>query len=505
MNNTIKIVSIKLRYIIFIIIGILLSFSLPPYNLTIICFVIFPVLLFFLDWLIKKEYSNFFLFGLSFGFGYFLSSLYWISYSLNFDKNLEILKPFAIIFIPLFLSFFYGIVFFIYKKFVGKDIKSILYFSIIFTIVEFVRGNIFTGFPWNLVIYSLSDHTKYLQLLSLFGTYGLHLLFVIFCCIPLLLSFDNVKKNLIIITSFTFFILTAYFYGDYSLEKKLSKLDIKFVVLQPNENIKNIYNKPRTHIKNLINISNPTKYPKNTVFVWPEGSIYFENTKLGLDNISQLFDKKFKPGQKIIFGATNLKNNKVYNSIFFINSDATLISKYDKIKLVPFGEFMPFENLVKKLGFKKITLGYDSFSRGKKRQIFNYNNIKMLPIICYEIIYSGNLNVENKEFNLIVNLSEDGWFNKSIGTYQHFYHSKFRAIEEGKQVIRATNQGITASILPNGIVVNSRLFNQKGKIVSEGFTLKKRTLFSQYGNIILSLLIIILLVLQNIFERIKRE
>ena len=116
MNNTIKIVSIKLRYIIFIIIGILLSFSLPPYNLTIICFIVFPALLFFLDWLIKEKYSNFFLFGLSFGFGYFLSSLYWISYSLNFDKNLEILKPFAIIFIPLFLSFFYGIVFLFIKN-----------------------------------------------------------------------------------------------------------------------------------------------------------------------------------------------------------------------------------------------------------------------------------------------------------------------------------------------------------------------------------------------------
>ena len=116
MNNTIKIVSIKLRYIIFTIIGILLSFSLPPYNLTIICFIAFPVLLFFLDWLNKKKYSNFFLFGVFFGFGYFLSSLYWISYSLNFDKNLEILKPFAIIFIPLFLSFFYGIVFLFIKN-----------------------------------------------------------------------------------------------------------------------------------------------------------------------------------------------------------------------------------------------------------------------------------------------------------------------------------------------------------------------------------------------------
>ena len=164
----------------------------------------------------------------------------------------------------------------------------------------------------------MSDHTKYLQLLSLFGTYGLHLLFIIFCCIPLLISFDNAKKNLIIITSFIFFLVTTYFYGDYSLEKKLSRLDIKFVILQPNENIKNIYNKPKTHIKNLINLSNPTKYSENTVFVWPEGSIYFEDIKLGLDNISQAFDKKFKPGQKIIFGATNLKNNKVYNSIFLL-------------------------------------------------------------------------------------------------------------------------------------------------------------------------------------------
>ena len=94
--------------------------------------------------------------------------------------------------------------------------------------------------------------------------------------------------------------------GGFDVE--VTKKDIKTIIKQPPN--KKIIGFLPFHLW-LYNLSNPTKYAENTVFVWPEGSIYFENTKLGLDNISQLFDKKFKPGQKIIFGATNLKNNKV--------------------------------------------------------------------------------------------------------------------------------------------------------------------------------------------------
>ena len=111
------------------------------------------------------------------------------------------------------------------------------------------------------------------------------------------------------------------------------------------------------------------------------------------------------------------------------------------------------ENLLKKVGLKSLTNNYQSYSKGQKREIIelNQNNfsIKFLPLICYEIIYSGKL-YKNDEFDIIVNISEDGWFGKSIGPKQHFSHSIFRAIENGKYVLRSSNNGMAAIINPLG-------------------------------------------------------
>ena len=82
-----------------------------------------------------------------------------------------------------------------------------------------------------------------------------------------------------------------------------------------------------------------------------------------------------------------------------------------------------------------------------------------MPLICYEVIFSGMINLEKENYDFILNISEDGWFNKSIGTIQHFVHSQFRAIEEGKHIIRTTNQGISGSIMPNGYVDKSINFD----------------------------------------------
>ena len=231
------------------------------------------------------------------------------------------------------------------------------------------------------------------------------------------------------------------------LDEKIIKQETDFVILQPNENILNIYKRPIKHLNNLIEISNPENYNDNTIFVWPEGSIYLEDFKSNIENLEKIFSSRFRGNQKIIFGITNTYKKKTYNSIIVVNSQGKLLNKYDKIKLVPFGEYIPFEKWLKKTGFKKITFGYNSFNRGKYRNVIKINDISFLPIICYEMIYSGRINTEKQNFDVIVNLSEDGWFNKSIGTHQHFFHSIYRAIEEGKQVLRSTNQGITASIL----------------------------------------------------------
>ena len=120
-----------------------------------------------------------------------------------------------------------------------------------------------------------------------------------------------------------------------------------------------------------------------------------------------------------------------------------------------------------KIGLKVITNNIGSFTKGKERKVIeikqNYQQLKFLPLICYEIIYSVNL-TKNFDFDFIVNISEDGWFGKSIGPKQHFSHSIFRAIESGKYVVRSSNNGIAAIINPLGVVEQNIEFGKSGYI-----------------------------------------
>ena len=110
------------------------------------------------------------------------------------------------------------------------------------------------------------------------------------------------------------------------------------------------------------------------------------------------------------------------------------------------------------------------------------HNIKILPLICYEIIYSGKIKKNNKDFDLILNISEDGWFGETIGPYQHFTHSLFRSIEEGKTLLRSANNGISAIIDPIDGVIDSVNLKKKGVISINSIKIYNSTLFSIYGN-----------------------
>ena len=162
-----------------------------------------------------------------------------------------------------------------------------------------------------------------------------------------------------------------------------------------------------------------------------------------------------------------------------------------------------FHNFFEKIILKKITFGYGSFSKGSKRNpiVLNNSEVKFLPLICYEIIFSGLIDIEKKGYDFILNISEDGWFNKSIGTIQHFIHAKYRAIEEGKQVVRSTNQGITSSIKPNGKVDKRTNFNDQSAIVVDIYTKDKKTTFAKWGNKIFYLLIFFTCVFLFLFRK----
>ena len=196
---------------------------------------------------------------------------------------------------------------------------------------------------------------------------------------------------------------------------------------------------------------------------------------------SYIFSENYSDKHKIILGINSSEGSNVFNSMVVLDNNANILSKYNKNKLVPFGEFLPFENFFSKFGFKKITQGYKSFSPDNKRNIISIDNINFVPLICYEIIYSGKIN-SNKNFDLILNISEDGWFGDSIGPYQHFSHSIFRSIEEGKNLIRSANNGISAFINPKGQVVNKIKSTEKGVIEVKSFKKTKKTLFSSFGN-----------------------
>jgi apolipoprotein N-acyltransferase len=267
---------------------------------------------------------------------------------------------------------------------------------------------------------------------------------------------------------------------------------------------------PVSVIKDLIDISDPNKNEK-TIFVWPEG-ILPDISQKELVEYKWLFDESFSDNHLIIIGINSqeAKNENVnyFNSLSIYDHNLNLLHSYNKINLVPFGEFLPFEKILSRVGFKTLTNNYQSFSKGNKREIMEINregfSIRILPLICYEIIYSGKI-FDNLDFDLIINISEDGWFGESIGPKQHFIHSIFRAIESGKYVLRSSNNGITAIINPLGVVEKKVNFGESGYVDFSEKKIIQPTVFSRYGNKIFGLLILLYIFLIFSFNRMNNE
>ena len=505
-------------------IGALSTLSFSPYNLTFVNFFCFPILL-FLILNIKKKTQNkyrkksfkkyFFYFGCAFGFGFFLSGNYWISISLTHDESFTNLIPFALILIPLFLSLFFGFTFLLIGPYVEKKISYILLFSLIFSLFEYLRGNILTGFPWNIISYTWSWSNETLQILSLVGAYSLSLISVAFFSIPFLFFQKKIyKENMIFLSVFLIFFTGNYLYGTSKIKKDSFKYEEGFniKIVSPNFSLEDYkINSELLQLKNLIRISDPTKDQK-TLFIWPEG-IFYESYLKDITKYKDLFAEKFSENHLIVLGINNFvedqddANKKYYNSLIVINNNAEILHVYNKIHLVPFGEFLPFENFLSKLGLKKITAGYNPFSQGEHRKIINlgdaFNKKSLLPLICYEIIYPGKIKNKNQFPDLVINISEDAWFGKSIGPYQHFTKAIYRAIEEGVFVARSANKGISAFISPNGSIIKSLNTGEAGNIHFNFPYFNQPTLYSKYGNKIFFLIIFLYIFLILIFKKIK--
>ena len=147
-----------------------------------------------------------------------------------------------------------------------------------------------------------------------------------------------------------------------------------------------------------------------------------------------------------------------------VDKNLEIISEYHKQKLVPFGEFLPFEKILNKFGLKKITEGHGSFLAGNQQENLIINELNVLPLICYEIIFTKFTQSSSPETNLIINISEDGWFGNSLGPHQHFAKGIFRAIEQNSFLLRSANKGVSVIISNKGEIIKKLNLNEVGSI-----------------------------------------
>lgn len=467
-------------FVIPLFLGCITVFGFQPFNFTIINFFCLSSLFLIIAFVNKKLKSRyrkktyliyFFFIGYFFGIGFFLTGTFWISNSLKFDENLSFLIPFSIIGIPIFLGIFSGLTCLVIGSYIKNNFQSLILFSTSLAINDYLRSIVLTGFPWNLWAYSWSWSNESLQSLKIFGLHGFNLLTLIFFCLPALFFNKDFKKKLQLAFVLVILIFSFFIYGSFKINsnKNLLNNDLKSInikVISPgfdlnydfsDENLENL-------TSNLIKYSNPEKN-KNTIFIWPEGvfaGFYFSEILKIKEKIYKNFSKK----HLIILGINTRDEalKKTYNSLLVLNNNLEVIYKYNKKKLVPFGEYIPFKKLLNSVGLKKLTYGYDTFSKGEKMKNFFLGDLSLLPLICYEIIFPELVQKSDLSTNLIVNISEDAWFGSSIGPAQHFAKAKFRAIENNNYLVRSANKGYSAIISNTGEVLKSLKPSEIGSI-----------------------------------------
>ena len=448
------------KYYILFISGLFASFSLPPINL-------FPFIFFLslpIFFLIKcRNLKEAFLIGFFSAFGWFVFSLYWLSNALIVSGGIYLwIVPLVFFGFPAFLSLFWGLAFFS-TFLLGKSIiEKLLFLLLLLPFFEWLRGTIFSGFPWNMIGFSLNNPLEISQTISILGPFGQNILIVVLISIPVSL-FLNKKIFTFFALLFCFFIFSLSFYKSKTNELKLTENQVRIV--QPNFTHSEKWDKNKFY-ENLNELMKVVRKQGSINFViWPETAIV--NFQENINQEIQIITKSIFRGEEgfLITGMPRkeyIENKKHYfNSMYVFNDLGEVISIYDKIKLVPFGEFNPFKNI---LNFFGTIASNQEFSKGKLTDsFFKFGGLNFLPLICYEAIFPTKIKNLNY-YDVIINITNDHWFGNTFGPHQHHNLAKQRAIETGIPVLRVSNSGISSIIGPNGEELKKLNFNKKGFI-----------------------------------------
>ena len=490
--------------------GIVAALALPPLYLAPSLIIAFTAL----AWLLAgvKSKKSAFALGWWFGFGYFTISLYWVGFALfvEADKYAWLL-PFAALGLPALLAIFTGLAtlmaYLIIRRFDLTGLSRVLALAMSWTLFEWLRSFVLTGFPWNLTGYAWGASDALVQFASVVGVHGLGLTGLIIAASPATLAdvppASPGLKRWATVTGSIILLLAIGIWGQARLMQNptayVSGVNLRLV--QPAIEQKDKWRREFRHIflEQYLQMSTQGQN-QPSLLIWPETAIpYFLDRD---PEIRRTLGHILAPGSLLITGVprTHAAPRKpgarfeVWNSIQALNAQGGIVATYDKHHLVPFGEYVPLRSVLGLLGIERLAAGRGDFLPGPGPQTMTLPGYPTVgPQICYEAIFPGDVVSKAQRPGWMLNVTNDAWFGVSAGPWQHFAIARMRAIEEGLPLVRSANSGISAIFDPYGRVTGQLGLGVSGILDGQlPRALKQAPLFARYGNI--GLLVLLLFV-----------
>lgn len=480
---------------------------MPPFDLVFLLFATFPILVWLIDGAASEPSTGFFTKfwdgfkpGFFFGFGYFFAGLWWIGSAFIVEaEDFLWALPIAIIAVPFALALFWGLATALARMFWSADAGRLFMLAASFTLFEYLRGFVATGFPWNPISGAAFFTPLMMQSASVTGIYGMtaFAVFVFSTASIIVPGVDNqskTRKFAFVISSV--FVLTHVGYGVWRLQEAQSDFvpDVALRLVQPNIDQRYKFDKEKEaeNLQTYMDLSvstgegEKTGLSGTTHLIWPESVFPYLLTQRR-DTLAAI-GSMLPEGTSLLTGAaraeaaTSGSQGFVFNSFYVINHQGEIVSAADKTHLVPFGEYVPFKNLVSSLGIKQLANQNGGFEAGSSRKLLSTGiGPKILPLICYEIIFSGNLWNKQERPGWIVNLTNDAWFGNTPGPYQHLRQSVLRGVEEGLPVVRVANSGVSGVYDAYGRTIKELELGKSGIIDSQLPVSLEPTLFKRWN------------------------
>ena len=416
--------------------------------------------------------------GFLFGFGFFVSSLWWIGNALLVGGNeFRWAYPFAVSGLPFIFALYPMLACGLTRVFAkGRSLKSFLIFISLMFLAELGRGILFTGFPWNLFGMTWTNTLEMMQILSIGGVYSLSALTLFMALAPAFVWKGAESKT----TRFTMGVLAIscavglYTYGHQRLQANPTTFNTDVIVqmIQPNIAQEDKWNgdKRWDNFRDTIRLIEPIdvwKKAKTRVVVMPETTLTYQDFQV--DQAMHALRGKLSGFSEqhiyLLSGALLRSENGYHNSLVVLDKNAEFLESFDKFHLVPFGEYIPFQ--------KYIPLGplvaFSGFVEGDGPHTLQHDNLPPFsPLVCYEMIFpAAVVNDAEPRPEWMVNVTNDAWYGVSPGPFQHLGQAQYRAIEEGLPMVRVAQTGISAVIDPYGRIITAAGLNQLGSIESE--------------------------------------